>query len=378
MNPASEGLDVVNGVVRSRYGVGMPEDTSSEPAANPQATAPGATPTPPAPATPPPVAPVVPAGWYPDATTGQRRWWDGTAWTDQYQPAPSAGRGTAALVLGIIAIALAAIPGVSWVAFALAIIAVILGLVGLRKPAARGRSLIGLILGGIAFILSLVLGIVYAVILFAVVTPTSDSGAGPQNAPIASHVPATTAPKVNPYDSLYGKFTPITQSGRSDTVITLPTGFKAGIVTATYSGSANFIVNGLDSSNQITGDGPINVIGAYKGTTLIGFDDIGSKDASLQVEASGPWSITISPISAAQSAVPVSGSGDTVFLYDGPAADWTLTSNGQGNFIVNEYSGELFPGIGVNEIGAYTGKDPVDPGPAVVELISDGRWTITQ
>ena len=322
--------------------------------------------------------PAAPAGWYVDGSTGQRRWWDGTAWTNRYQPAPTPGHGTGSLVLGIIAVALSFVPALNWIGLVLAIVAVILGIVGLGKPSARSRSLVGLILGGVAFVLSIVLGVVYAVTVFAIAS-SLPSGAGPQVAPIPGHSHSTdTAPKANPYDTLYGTFTPVTQSGTSDSVIKLPDGFDAGVVTATYSGSDNFIINGLDSANQVTGDGPVNVIGAYKGTTLIGFDDIGNKDSSLQVEARGPWSITISPISSAPSTVPSSGRGDAVFLYDGPAADWSFTSNGEGNFIVNEYSGALFPGIGINEIGAYTGKDPVDAGPAVVEVISDGSWTITK
>ncbi|MBO9579157.1 MAG: DUF2510 domain-containing protein, partial [Microbacteriaceae bacterium] len=31
-----------------------------------------------------------PAGWYPDSTQGQERYWDGSAWTDQLRPAAPA------------------------------------------------------------------------------------------------------------------------------------------------------------------------------------------------------------------------------------------------------------------------------------------------
>jgi uncharacterized membrane protein YhaH (DUF805 family) len=34
-----------------------------------------------------------PAGWYPDPQGSGRRWWDGTAWTDQFDPHPAAPAG---------------------------------------------------------------------------------------------------------------------------------------------------------------------------------------------------------------------------------------------------------------------------------------------
>ena len=144
--------------------------------------------TPPPPSATPATAP---PGWYLDASTGQRRWWDGTGWTNQYQPASGPGRGTAALVLGIIAAALSFVPGVNWVGLVIAVVAVILGIVGLGKPAARSRSLVGLILGGAAFVLSIVLGVIYTLTVFAILS-NEPSGAGPQDAPIVSHSPATT------------------------------------------------------------------------------------------------------------------------------------------------------------------------------------------
>jgi hypothetical protein len=33
--------------------------------------------------------PAPPPGWYPDATSGGMRWWDGRQWTNAHQPPPS-------------------------------------------------------------------------------------------------------------------------------------------------------------------------------------------------------------------------------------------------------------------------------------------------
>lgn len=79
-------------------------------------------------------------------------------------PVPSNGLGVAALVLGILAILLAFIPILGFVAYPLAIVGIILGLVGLGRVR-RGRSSRGITLAGlIASIVGLVLVIVSTVI----------------------------------------------------------------------------------------------------------------------------------------------------------------------------------------------------------------------
>jgi hypothetical protein len=40
----------------------------------------------PTPQPPPPPPSLPPAGWYPDAASGQLRWWDGERWTEHYHP----------------------------------------------------------------------------------------------------------------------------------------------------------------------------------------------------------------------------------------------------------------------------------------------------
>jgi hypothetical protein len=144
-----------------RYCSGMTDQIPSEPPAEAQPTEPFV------PRTPVTLAqPQTPPGWYPDAASGQKRWWNGTAWSDAYQPVTS-GRGTAALALGIIGLVLAFIPALSWVGLGLGLIAVILGSIGLRVPLAKSRSFGGLILGAIAIVLAIVFGSVYAAVVFS-------------------------------------------------------------------------------------------------------------------------------------------------------------------------------------------------------------------
>lgn len=175
-------------------------------------------------------------------------------------------------------------------------------------------------------------------------------------------------------DSSYGTFTPVTQTGTGDGLVTLPAGAKAGIVTATYQGADNFSVTVLDASNQSTGQLLVNTIGSYTGTTAYGFNTLGT-GVTLQVSGSGSWTVTISPVSAAP-ALPASGTGDGVFLYSGAAARLSATHDGSANFAVLEETDDPFHfGLLINEIGAYSGTVPLSAGPSVISITADGNWT---
>lgn len=176
-------------------------------------------------------------------------------------------------------------------------------------------------------------------------------------------------------DDQYGSFEALTKSGSGPSVVKLPKGAKAGMVTATHKGSSNFAVTALDSSNQPTGDLLVNEIGRYSGTTSYGLSSMGDA-AKLKVDANGSWKLTIVPLSKASIlALPASGSGDRVFIYAGDAADWRITHKGRSNFAVIQYAG-MFPNLMVNEIGAFKGTVPANDGPNVVTIGADGAWTI--
>jgi hypothetical protein len=218
----------------------------------------------------------------------------------------------------------------------------------------------------------------YAALVAAVIVVVSLAGcsATGSGSSAAGNSASGSAAKTNWFDSTYGKFTPVTTTGTTDSIIKLPAGAKAGIITASYTGSGNFIISVLDSTNQPTIDGPVNAIGNYAGVSGFGFVSVGNPGTQLKVTGQGKWSITVAPVSSAPTKTPATGTGDSVFLYSGGAATWALSGRGKGNFIVTEYSANPMPGINVNAIGAYTGKDPVDAGPAAIVIKADGPWTI--
>ncbi|WP_168914660.1 TM2 domain-containing protein [Microcella flavibacter] len=175
-------------------------------------------------------------------------------------------------------------------------------------------------------------------------------------------------------DDNFGVFDPITQSGAGDSIIALPAGVTAGVVTASHDGARNFVLSVLDAGNQSTGDLLVNTIGAYTGTTAYGLASFG-EGTSIQITADGSWSITIAPMSAA-APIPAAGSGDGVFLYEGPAGALALTHAGERNFVVIQDSARDFEfGLLVNDIGPYTGTVPMMSGPSVITITADGAWT---
>lgn len=175
-------------------------------------------------------------------------------------------------------------------------------------------------------------------------------------------------------DENFGAFEPITQTGAGDSVIALPSGVTAGIVTANHDGARNFVLSVLDAGNQSTGDLLVNTIGAYTGTTAYGLASFG-EGTSIQITADGAWSITIAPMSAA-APLAGAGSGDGVFLYEGPAGALALTHAGERNFVVIQDSARDFEfGLLVNDIGPYSGTVPVMSGPSVITITADGAWT---
>ena len=207
-------------------------------------------------------------------------------------------------------------------------------------------------------------------------TDTSPASTAPEPTKPAEPAPAPVKPKpvtaVDVVNAAFGTFAPVVQTGSGDGVITVPPEAGGAMVTASHSGKRNFVVEGLDANNQMTGLF-VNTIGAYNGVTMFTSDD---KPVKLKVTASGNWSVTISPLAAAPPATASnSGAGDAVLLYDGPAADWTISHSGSRNFAV-KYLSSNDNDLLVNEIGAYSGVVPAAAGPGVITISADGAWTM--
>jgi hypothetical protein len=171
----------------------------------------------------------------------------------------------------------------------------------------------------------------------------------------------------------FGSFKTFTRSGYGDRVITLPAGARVGTVTATSDDwNGNFIVWTLGADNAQR-ELLVNTIGSYSGTTAYGLQQRG--DRRLQIQASGAWTITVAPISAAP-ALPRSASGDGVYLYGGKARDLHLTTYGSGNVVAWQYGTSGYDALLINEVGAVDETEPLRAGPAVLTLQIGGPWRV--
>ena len=150
-------------------------------------------------------------------------------------------------------------------------------------------------------------------------------------------------------------------------------------VTIKHVGSSNFAVWNLDSSGQEI-NLLVNTIGNYRGTRLIDAME-GEQTAALKIEADGSWRVTLKPLTL----VPVwdgtgtwSGKGDNlVVIQSGAFAGLDsvkITNSGESNFVVTAY-GETMDLL-VNEIGNYSGELLMPAGTVLLEIQSDGTWTL--
>jgi hypothetical protein len=287
---------------------------------------------------------------------------------------PKSGLTLAALIVGIVAIVCAIIPGLSFIAFLPALTALGLGIAGLvSKAPGRGKALTGVILGPIALVvaISVSLGVITGG-----VRQTVDE-AKPSPAPtVATSTPdVQETPEPEPAPEIPAD---IVYSGVGDSIlaIELPDGpGQVAVATLTHDGSSNFAIFSLDD-NLAQQDLIVNTIGSYQGTVLFnaGF---GGDPSSLEITADGNWTVTMKSVLSLRqfTGASITGAGDDVVLYFGKAAPATITHDGSSNFAVWLYgdSTELV----VNEIGPYTGTVRWIAGPSVVAVTADGNWGVT-
>ena len=176
---------------------------------------------------------------------------------------------------------------------------------------------------------------------------------------------------------LPGEFVPFTLSGNGDSVpgLTIPGDIRA-ILEFSYSSSSNFIVIAYGAGGDYL-DLLVNEIGTYSGRRPVNFDADDGKVRSLEVKASGPWTITVLPPSHAHTEW--GGFGDDVISITSSSSSRPIRfiHTGSSNFIVWSYSKTQRLDLEVNEIGAYDGTVLLDAGASFLEIIADGSWGFT-
>lgn len=170
------------------------------------------------------------------------------------------------------------------------------------------------------------------------------------------------------------KIKPVVLEGSGDDVVDIPSELSTCLVSAQYNGKSNFIIKTLDKSGDSL-DLLVNTIGSYTGTTTTGKKNTAA--AFLEINAAGPWTITLKPVVDAESIT--SGQqihGDNVVMAStGASKKLSITNEGKSNFVVYGISATSSKLL-VNEIGDYNGT-VVNNGFSMFIVESEGDWSIT-
>lgn len=198
--------------------------------------------------------------------------------------------------------------------------------------------------------------------------PTAVSTSPP---PTAAPLPTDTPPPL-PADTPVPPPEPVVLEGVGQFAtepITLPA--PISVAAFTHDGAANFIVTVFQGNDQNL---LLNEIGIYRGSRpIVGLDPV-----VLDIDADGPWTLTISAIGIAGSPA-FTGTGDAVSgLFDPPdTGPWSVQHNGQANFIVLVHCASDSDLV-QNEIGSVSGSTVLSfgDGPCFWEVEADGSWSL--
>lgn len=140
--------------------------------------------------------------------------------TDTTSPVARGSRaGVIALVLGIVAVVFAIIPFLSYIAWAIGIAAIIVGIVALtrRRLLKRGGAITGIVLGAIAVVLSIVLSVVYTTVFFLASVASNLATTAPTDLPSSGPSASSTA-AASPTDGQDSVTYRVTGSGRATSI----------------------------------------------------------------------------------------------------------------------------------------------------------------
>ena len=201
-------------------------------------------------------------------------------------------------------------------------------------------------------------------------TPATTTTVKPTTTSTTSTTSTTTTTTLPP--------APIAFSGKGDDVVDIGVGNNRFIVQASHDGTSNFQVELLDASLQPL-DFPFNEIGAVNAATVA--MDISNGGRYLRVTADGNWTLQLLDAATLPTvAHTFAGSGKSVVLYTGAGGIFTMAHDGTSNFQVelrDPKDGHPTDFL-VNEIGTYSGRNPMAPGPVLIAINADGNWTFAK
>lgn len=207
---------------------------------------------------------------------------------------------------------------------------------------------------------------------------------GSQNATPTPTILATDTPTPTPtpIPTPVPTASPISLSASgSHTTNTFPLESGISIFTTKYGGSDKFVVALVDDNGN-TVDTVANLIGSYDGSRAIPI--VSDGDYALSVQATGPWSVTITqPRPSNGDSVPISLSGTgpmaSQFIYlNSGLATFSGTHTGMNTFSIQllDQNGKFIQSV-VDEIGPYRGSQSIgitQPGIYILNIDADSSW----
>lgn len=191
----------------------------------------------------------------------------------------------------------------------------------------------------------------------------------------------TTRPTITPKptNSPTPKPEPIVIEGSGDDVVEIDKWDGPSIVDVVRDGGGHFSITSFSSSADYL-ELLVNVIGPYEGKIvmdLLGFDD--EEASTLEINASGPWSITIYPFDQAyvnemEAPGQYENNTDDVILVEGSSqtATFTAAAHHFGVWGVSDSDIDLL----VNEIGPYEGKVMIPNGLFLLIVNAESDWIV--
>lgn len=273
-----------------------------------------------------------------------------------------------------------------------AVVGLILGIVSLpetkHQQRGQGLAVAAIVIGGAWLLIFLMVGVVSAVSggnnenasppsTSQSASPTSESSesSSPADESSSASPEPTESESVEPTPTPTPTIEPITYEGSGTKILKIKKPESGAVlITMTHEGSSNFAVWSLDGNLEQM-DLLANTIGNYSGTTVLDVND-GEETERLDISADGNWTVTISPLASAKRFTgSAEGTSDDVLIYEGPVGVATLTHKGDSNFAVWFYSTSSSD-LAANEIGNYSGEAVIPEGPTLVEVETEGKWTI--
>ena len=250
---------------------------------------------------------------------------------------------------------------------------------GYVSPSRRGRDLSRPVLIGIGVVAAVAVVLIVAMVAGFLASSASNTEAD-DDPVFPTFTPAEPSAEPSPESTSTAGGANTTEftyegTGNERINVTLPDGGgELAIADITHRGERNFYVSAYDADDSLIG-GVATGQGDYTGTVVLNalFD---LETSSLDVLADGRWTITIRSIDTLETLPgPYSGTGDSVFRYEGTGGTAASTYEGESNFIVWSYgeNKQLLE----NEIGAFTGTTEMQAGPAIIAVVARGEWTMT-